>query len=62
MSGVGAPESTSTLASPSQSAWATIKEAIRGSRQDFTEAPVATSLKRRSRAPSCCSQYRWCSK
>src|SRR4029450_3106603 len=42
MSGVGVPQSTPALASQQpQSAWATVKEAIRGSHQDFTEAPVS---------------------
>ena len=45
MSGVGVPQSTPALASqPPQSAWATVKEAIRGSHQDFTEAPVSRAV------------------
>src|SRR6266540_3781108 len=45
MSGVGIPESTPALASPQpQSFWSTITEAIRGSHQDFTEAPVAHAV------------------
>ena len=30
--------------SPRQSAWATIREAIRGSRQDYTEAPIGRAI------------------
>jgi len=45
MSGLGAPKSSPALVSQqSQSMWATVKEAIRGSHQDFTEAPVARAV------------------
>ena len=45
MSGVGASQSTPALPSQqSPSAWATIKEAVRGSHQDFTEAPVSRAV------------------
>jgi putative MATE family efflux protein len=43
--GVGEDQSLPTLSSQqSQSVWATIKEAIRGSHQDFTEAPVSRAV------------------
>src|SRR5215510_2861740 len=45
MSGVDEPGSTPALSSQqSPSVWATVKEAIRGSRQDFTEAPVGRAV------------------
>jgi putative MATE family efflux protein len=45
MSGVDEPGSTPVLSSQlSPSVWATIKEAIRGSHQDFTEAPVPRAV------------------
>jgi len=45
MSGVETPQSNPALSSQqSHSIWATVKEAIRGSHQDFTEAPVARAV------------------
>jgi len=36
--------STSVEAPPSQSAWGTLKEAIRGSHLDYTEAPIGRAV------------------
>jgi putative MATE family efflux protein len=44
MSGVDSSSSTAPASSDSQSIWSTIKEAIRGSRQDFTQAPVGRAV------------------
>src|SRR5215510_15248544 len=45
MSGVDEPGSTPALSSQQfSSMWATIKEAIRGSHQDFTEAPIPRAV------------------
>jgi putative MATE family efflux protein len=35
---------TGATLEPRQSAWATLREAVRGSRQDFTEAPIARAV------------------
>jgi MATE family, multidrug efflux pump len=42
--GVRSPDTTATAPSDSHSIWSTIKEAVRGSSQDFTEAPVARAV------------------
>jgi len=41
---VESPEQSTLAAHDSPSVWATVKEAIRGSRQDFTEAPVGRAV------------------
>ncbi|HEY1307565.1 MAG TPA: MATE family efflux transporter [Vicinamibacterales bacterium] len=41
---VESPEQPALAAHDSPSVWATVKEAIRGSRQDFTEAPVGRAV------------------
>src|SRR5262245_59974979 len=44
MSGLESPNPTAVASPESQSLWSTLKEAVRGSRQDFTEAPVGRAV------------------